>query len=108
MEKEKWKKCIELWEYVVENIPEGVLAAWTVTDLKHRWFKEMKINSVDNSCFFCAESQSNRCLQCPGQLIDPTFHCGNEVYDWCKKPKEFLAKLKELYIIAFSEENANG
>lgn len=92
---EVWKNCIEMWKYISENYG-GSLE--NVKALKGEWLEDHGFKNIKNNCFFC-EVAMGTCGNCPGRLVDKSFSCLREEYDWCEKPVEFYNKICELNAI---------
>jgi len=90
-----WKLCLECWRDIV---PKWLNSGKDINELKRKWVREHGHTDIELDCFFCEYSKQNGsgCGNCPGQLIDPDFSCGNFSYHYLHHPVEFLAELERL------------
>lgn len=99
-----WNECIKMGECVVQNHSgESVITS------KRQYIKDNNIGVLRSDCFFCetAGKLSNNCTdcsRCPGVLVDKSFECEHEDYNYEYKPVEFLRKIKTLNRIRKGEE----
>lgn len=107
-----WRWTIEMYEYITINLDNKLKEGMdemidAAIDLKYEWVEnnvEIKVlnKTLDKTCFFCyyasksAPSRWNKCLACPGRLVDVNFSCQNDEYDYAIRPYKFLAKIKAL------------
>lgn len=105
---EAWVECIKMWEWIVKHLAEA-----NTTELKRQYVEKFwpkLCGFLDLDCYFCAYSnqQTQTCFSCdacPGQLVDPSFHCCNNEYSYNDNPRAFLAKIKELHKIYLKEQD---
>jgi hypothetical protein len=101
-----WALCIEMWEWVVSQLPEDFDAdtmdpldlSDLIASLKGQWTSAHGW-SLESNCFFCDKTCENlytMCTLCPGKKVSPHFFCWNEAYTYDTKPMKFLAKLKRM------------
>jgi hypothetical protein len=101
-----WELCIEMWEYVVEqmNTPWNT---FSVDHYKAKWIKNhgFKGKSVNNCCFFCQYDGYYRdnCQNCPAKLVNKEFNCCGQLYHYEQHPTKFLAEVKRLNKIRLQE-----
>lgn len=94
--KESWDNCIEMWEWIVSQLLDDWVyrpGDYRISDLKKQWATE----HGGTSCYFCEYAGNDGCPGCPGMLVDPKFSCVGYEYDYRSNPREFLAKIKELF-----------
>ena len=95
-----WELCLQHRAWITEQIEAG--SEKCILTLKEEWCAEHGFKNVKAGCFFCEYAEQNRsdgeddCVNCPGRLIDPSFHCGRPEYDYEDEPIKFNAKLIEL------------
>ena len=68
---------------------------------KSAWLRKRgySIYELENECFFCDYNRSHTrlgCVVCPGILVDETFSCMNDDYNYATEPKKFYNKLRSL------------
>lgn len=114
-----WTLCLKMWKWIAENYKNDKIES--TTQLKKRWLKENKtlpemkdvdINYLSFSCFFCQYNVEQRaskikvnyddanmdCSKCPAKLVSKRFCCERyEAYNWMCKPKQFYKRIKELH-----------
>ena len=93
-----WDLCLEQWDWIKAEIEAG--SKLSVIALKEQWCKENGYEGVRSNCFFCEyvvqQFRCGRCVNCPGRLVDPEFHCCRSEYHFENKPLEFHAELVRL------------
>jgi hypothetical protein len=95
-----WELCLEEWvDVVVEWLKDKTQV---IPDLKAKWMRKFD-GEVWNNCFFCEYSTQQPhghyesiCQGCPGKLVDKTFRCFDENYDFETNPDLFLAEIRRL------------
>ncbi len=105
-----WIECLAMWKWIYEVYDGSV----SVVDLKMRYSRKHKVPM----CSFCSynrtygDTDEILCTKCPGNLVDPTFNCHNDEYNYYDKPKEFYKKLlsmnKKRIKNASSKSNASN
>lgn len=95
-----WKKCLEMWDWIVEQIKAGDTRSVAV--LKNEWCYRNGWD-LQYTCFFCDYavrhskcSMGYYCHVCPGRMIDVLFQCTRDAYFWSEKPIKFRAELHRL------------
>ena len=94
--------CLEQWDWVKAEIEAG--SRPFVCKLKKQWCKENGYEDVRSVCFFCeyavhqhSRIAPRRCVNCPGRLVDPEFHCCiQDEYHYYDNPLAFHAELVRL------------
>lgn len=94
-----WKYCLEMWEWVAEQIKQGT--DLDVDALKEKWLRKYThIRSLYNDCFFCEylkrHCTEGDCSTCPGKLVNKRFYCNNQTYHYDRKPLKFYQKLVKM------------
>ena len=85
-----WTLCLRMWRSVAGKWITGA----DVCILKKEWVKENEVSAGPGNCFFCNYAET--CLDCPGGLVDASFHCWNEKYDYETNPPAFYKELLRL------------
>jgi hypothetical protein len=94
-----WELCIEMWEYVVEqmNHPGNTHSVdyWKAKWLENHGFEKADVRLT---CFFCHHDalQKDDCGNCPGKLVEEIFDCCANDHRYDQHPTEFLAEVKRL------------
>ena len=93
--------CLKQWDWIKAQIEAG--SKLSVGTLKEQWCKENGYEDVRSVCFFCeyavhqhSRIAPRRCVNCPGRLVDPEFHCNNKEYHYEYNPLAFHAELVRL------------
>ncbi|MHA1167116.1 MAG: hypothetical protein ACTSRU_04800 [Candidatus Hodarchaeales archaeon] len=101
--KNTWRMCIEMWRYVSKRSIPGKN---DVENLKKEWLKtryQGKYSCIGNGCFFCEyglrswKNRKSTCLNCPGFLVDESFNCMCDDYNYGNEPVKFYKKILELH-----------
>lgn len=95
-----WKLCIEMWDWIAEQIRAG--SKRKIWELKDQWCGENGY-TLENSCFFCDYQERHpkqgdgiSCHGCPGYMIAPRFDCFDGAYSFVSEPLKFHAKLHRM------------
>ena len=88
--------CLKQWDWIKAQIEAG--SKLSVGTLKSRWCRENGFKGVPGNCFFCEyDSLGRDCVNCPGRLVDPEFHCCiQDEYHYYDNPLAFHAELVRL------------
>lgn len=87
-----WTLCLRMWRSIAKNHNERR----NISRQKASWAKEngFKRLEIAGNCFFCDYAGS--CEECPGRLVDNSFQCENNAYNYADKPIEFYQELLRL------------
>lgn len=89
-----WVLCLRMWQWIAKVWVEGMDVV-DISVLKVQWLRDNKLTMTSASdCFFC--DYCCVCSYCPGALVDDSFRCGNEDYNFKTKPVEFYKELLRL------------
>jgi len=102
---ETWDKCLRMWKWIAkEEKRKGNRIL--VDALKQSWLLNhgYQTKDIEADCFFCEycrtheskNSDSTRCVLCPGKKVDKSFHCASIRYHYAHRPIAFYKKICEL------------
>lgn len=94
-EDEIWSECIRMHE--------DICLSTEYIFTKFHWLEAENYEecTIKHGCFFCEQAERTNhkhasCHTCPAVLVDPTFNCMCEDYDYSYYDGKFVTKLKEL------------
>lgn len=88
-----WTLCLRMWKRIAKEWDGDVNNS--VWDLKFKWLKENEFIGLKGACFFC-DVAGDDCYLCPGYLVDSSFVCSNDSYDYESNPVAFYKELLRL------------
>ena len=102
-----WTECLRMWKWISRQWLDPNHLGLSVGMFKRIWLENNGYPThVDESmnCFFCRYAGVTRnfvqdCTECPGALIDKTFRCSMEKYNYEQLPREFYQELRRLHKI---------
>ena len=102
-----WKNCLKMWKWITKNLPLAFLELSReeqeeiINKLKRQWVKENKFtNYIAQYCFFCEYDRNHKydCSTCPARLVEPHFHCDDDLQSYRFDPLNFYIRMLELNI----------
>ena len=87
-----WILCLQMWRWIAKRWKGNDGDVW---GLKYKWLKENGFTRVQGACFFC-NFAGDDCDLCPGYLVDSSFMCSNDSYDYESNPVAFYQELLRL------------
>ncbi len=108
--KKTWTECLRMWKWIAEQVEAG--SKKTGKKLKDEWMEKNNYSGIVMcNCFFCEYTARHKhgCESCPGHLVDKTFNCNNNSYNFYWKPIAFykeLTKLHNLFLLELKREKA--
>ena len=102
-----WKNCLRMWEWISENLPQGFSRfnleekEEVINKLKIKWLKNNQFtNVISQHCFFCEydKHHNDDCSTCPACLVEPGFHCDDDLRSFRFKPIKFYIRILKLNI----------
>ena len=90
-----WVLCLRMWRWISK---EWKKEEREVGNLKILWLKENKISMGGALCFFCdyTDTINLSCSSCPGRLVDSSFSCFRQKYNFEDNPVAFYKELLRL------------
>lgn len=102
-----WELCLEMWKWIAEVHNDNEKK---VRSLKRDWLEGRGFGtSIRGDCFFChfvyqleqefVELDEYDCDYCPGKLVNDSFDCTNQAYEFGVVPVLFYQELIRLHKI---------
>ena len=90
-----WQFCLRMWKWIADEKKNGRIKS--VYNLKNEWLRKNGFKDVRiiQRCFFC-DYANDECFRCPPRLINSSFDCMNNPYNWQYEPTKFYEKLVEI------------
>lgn len=100
-----WKDCLDMWKSIADTA--RIKPELNIAREKALWLYRNHKRAYHN-CFFCQyainvgspresiDVKGYGCRNCPGVLVDASFDCGDDYYDYEEQPILFYEKLVEL------------
>jgi hypothetical protein len=84
-----------MWRWIAKVWVKGK----DVEKLKRRWLRDngFTASPLSSNCFFCNYiTSAEHCDGCPGRLVDSSFSCFREAYNFEQNPPAFYRELLRL------------
>ncbi len=94
---ETWEFCIKMTKWIAEEMRRD--SSQRVGTLKKAYLAQ---NHPDlhlcNNCFFCDydDDNDNECKACPARLVESSFDCRNDAYNYYWRATDFHKELVRL------------